>query len=74
MRHMRASTSDGSLRGSSTSGVYAADEADPSVKYVDHGDHFHLYLQVENAAEVAKALERRGVRLAKPVTGDLIVV
>ena len=44
------------------------DDADPSVKYVDHGDHFHLYLQVDNAAEVAKGLERKGVRLAKPVT------
>jgi catechol 2,3-dioxygenase-like lactoylglutathione lyase family enzyme len=44
------------------------DGADPSVEYVDQGDHFHLYLQVDNAAELAKALAGKGVRLAKPVT------
>ena len=44
------------------------DDADPSVKYVDDGDHFHLYLRVDDATEVAKELERKGLRLAKPVT------
>ena len=44
------------------------DAADPSVEYVDQGDHFHLYLEVDNAAEIAKALARQGVRLVKPVT------
>ncbi len=44
------------------------DAADPSVEYVDHGDHFHLYLEVDDAAEAAATLTRKGVRLAKPVT------
>jgi catechol 2,3-dioxygenase-like lactoylglutathione lyase family enzyme len=44
------------------------DDADPSVEYVDHGDHFHLYLEVDDASEAAAALARKGVRLAKPVT------
>jgi catechol 2,3-dioxygenase-like lactoylglutathione lyase family enzyme len=43
------------------------DSADPSVEYVDHGDHFHLYLEVEDANEAATALARKGVRLVKPV-------
>jgi catechol 2,3-dioxygenase-like lactoylglutathione lyase family enzyme len=43
------------------------DGADPSVEHVDQGDHFHLYLMVDNATEVAKALARKGVRLVKPV-------
>jgi catechol 2,3-dioxygenase-like lactoylglutathione lyase family enzyme len=44
------------------------DDADPSVEYVDQGDHFHLYLEVDNAAETAKELARKGVRLVRPVT------
>lgn len=41
---------------------------DPSVEYVDHGDHFHLYLNVDNATQVADALTRKGVQLVRPVT------
>ena len=44
------------------------DGADPSVEYVDEGDHFHLYLEVDDAGEVAKALARKGMRLTKPLT------
>ena len=44
------------------------DDVDPSVEYVDHGDHFHLYLEVDNAAEVADAVTRKGVRLVRAVT------
>ena len=44
------------------------DSPDPSVEYVDEGDHFHLYLQVDNATEVAAALALKGVRFHKPVT------
>jgi uncharacterized glyoxalase superfamily protein PhnB len=29
---------------------------------------YHLYLEVDDAAEVAQAMARKGVRLAKPVT------
>lgn len=44
------------------------DDADPSVEYVDHGDHFHLYLEVDNATEVAEAWVRKGVRLVSELT------
>jgi catechol 2,3-dioxygenase-like lactoylglutathione lyase family enzyme len=45
-----------------------ADTVDPSVEYVERGDHFHLYLEVDDAHEVAAALARKGVPLVKPVT------
>jgi catechol 2,3-dioxygenase-like lactoylglutathione lyase family enzyme len=44
------------------------DTAVPSVDYVDRGDHFHLYLEVDNAVEAAQAMSLKGVRLEKPVT------
>lgn len=44
-----------------------ADEPDPSIPYVEHGDHFHLYLEVESADEAAATLTSRGVRLVNPV-------
>ena len=44
------------------------DTADPSVEYVKRGDHFHLYLEVDNADEAAAALAGKGVRPVKPVT------
>ena len=43
------------------------DDPDPSVKYVADADHFHLYLEVDDAAAVADALARKGVPLVKPV-------
>jgi catechol 2,3-dioxygenase-like lactoylglutathione lyase family enzyme len=42
------------------------DVPDPSVEYVDHGDHFHLYLEVDDADEAAAELIRKGVRLEEP--------
>jgi catechol 2,3-dioxygenase-like lactoylglutathione lyase family enzyme len=44
------------------------DHTDPSVAYVDQGDHFHLYLEVDSATEVAQALAGKGVPLVKPLT------
>jgi catechol 2,3-dioxygenase-like lactoylglutathione lyase family enzyme len=44
------------------------DRADPSVEYVDQGDHFHLYLEVDSATAVAQALAGKGVPLVKPLT------
>lgn len=44
-----------------------ADEKDPSVEYVDHGDHFHLYFETDDAAASAHALKAAGVRLIKDV-------
>jgi len=38
------------------------DEKDPSIEFVDHGDHFHLYLETNDVAAAADALKRNGVR------------
>jgi catechol 2,3-dioxygenase-like lactoylglutathione lyase family enzyme len=42
-----------------------ADEKDPSIEFVDEGEHFHLYLETDDAAAAAEALKRNGVRLVK---------
>jgi catechol 2,3-dioxygenase-like lactoylglutathione lyase family enzyme len=43
------------------------DEPDPSVEYVDGGEHFHLYFETDDAVAAAAALRRRGVPLVKDV-------
>ena len=43
------------------------DEKDPSIEFVDKGEHFHLYLQTDDAAATADALKRIGVHLVKDV-------
>lgn len=43
------------------------DEPDPSIKYVDKGEHFHLYLETDDAAVAAEALKRNGVHLERDV-------
>ena len=43
------------------------DEKDPSIEFVDKGDHFHLYFNTDDAAASAQALRGRGVRLIKDV-------
>ena len=43
------------------------DEKDPSVDFVDKGEHFHLYFGTDDAAAAADALQRKGVRLVKDV-------
>ena len=43
------------------------DDKDPSIAFVDQGDHFHLYLETDDAAVAAAAFQRNGVRLAKDV-------
>ena len=43
------------------------DAPDPSVAFVDHGDHFHLYFGTNDVAGVATALKHHGVRLARDV-------
>ena len=44
-----------------------ADEKDPSIEFVDRGDHFHLYFDTDDAEATAEALKRAGVRLVKDV-------
>jgi len=43
------------------------DERDPSIEFVDRGDHFHLYLETDDVAAVAAALKRHRVPLVKDV-------
>jgi catechol 2,3-dioxygenase-like lactoylglutathione lyase family enzyme len=43
------------------------DEKDPSIEFVDEGEHFHLYLETDDAAAAAAALKANGVHLVKDV-------
>ena len=43
------------------------DEKDPSIKFVEDGEHFHLYLETTDVKATASALQQKGVRLVKDV-------
>lgn len=43
------------------------DATDPSIAYVDAGEHFHLYLQTDDVAALAQRLQSSGVALIKAV-------
>jgi len=43
------------------------DEKDPSIEYVEHGGHLHLYFEVDDVAAAAEALKRNGVQLVRDV-------
>ncbi len=43
------------------------DEKDPSIAFVEKGDHFHLYLDTDDADATAAALKGNGIRLVKDV-------
>jgi catechol 2,3-dioxygenase-like lactoylglutathione lyase family enzyme len=43
------------------------DQKDPSIDFVDEGDHFHLYLQTDDAAGTAQVLKEKGVPLVRDV-------
>jgi catechol 2,3-dioxygenase-like lactoylglutathione lyase family enzyme len=43
------------------------DEKDPSIPYVDEGEHFHLYLETNGIADFAAQLKANGVELVKDV-------
>ena len=43
------------------------DEKDPSIEFVAKGEHFHLYLETDDAEATADAFKRNGVRLVKAV-------
>jgi catechol 2,3-dioxygenase-like lactoylglutathione lyase family enzyme len=43
------------------------DEKDPSIAYVEHGGHLHLYLQTEGVAAAAARLKSLGVPLVEDV-------
>jgi len=43
------------------------DAPDPSVAFVEEGDHFHLYFETADVAGVAAELKRRGATLVRDV-------
>lgn len=43
------------------------DERDPSIPFVDHGDHFHLYIGTDDVVATAERLRQNGVRLEREV-------
>jgi catechol 2,3-dioxygenase-like lactoylglutathione lyase family enzyme len=43
------------------------DEPDPSIPFVDDGEHFHLYFQTEGVAAFADQLKTNGVDLVEDV-------
>jgi len=55
------------------------DEKDPSIEFVDHGDHFHLYFETSDIEAVAAGLKANGVTIEKDVhetawaTSELII-
>jgi catechol 2,3-dioxygenase-like lactoylglutathione lyase family enzyme len=43
------------------------DEPDPSIAFVEQGDHFHLYFESDDVSAVADTLKRNGVHLDRDV-------
>ena len=43
------------------------DAKDPSIQFVDEGEHFHLYLETSDVTAAAAALKANGVPLVKDV-------
>jgi catechol 2,3-dioxygenase-like lactoylglutathione lyase family enzyme len=43
------------------------DEKDPSIAYVDDGEHFHVYFETDDIANLAAQLKSNGVELVKDV-------
>ena len=44
-----------------------ADEKDPSIQFVNKGEHFHLYLETDDLPSAAATLEKNGVPFVKGV-------
>jgi catechol 2,3-dioxygenase-like lactoylglutathione lyase family enzyme len=53
--------------GSQSFHLKLVDERDPSIDFVDRGEHFHLYLETDDVAGTAAALRTHGVRFVKDV-------
>jgi len=47
------------------------DEKDPTIEFVDQGEHFHLYFETDDAAATADTLKRNGVQLVKSASDHL---
>jgi len=44
-----------------------ADVEDPSIAYVDEGEHFHLYFETKGIAELAETIKANGLSLVRDV-------
>jgi Glyoxalase/Bleomycin resistance protein/Dioxygenase superfamily len=44
-----------------------ADQKDPSIEFVEEGEHFHLYLETTDVKATANALKESGVPFVKDV-------
>ena len=44
-----------------------SDQKDPSIEFVDRGEHFHLYLETDDAVAAAQTLKNNGVPLVRDV-------
>jgi len=53
--------------GNSVFHLKLVDEKDPSIEFVDKGDHFHLYFWTDDIQATADMLHRNGVRLVTDV-------
>jgi catechol 2,3-dioxygenase-like lactoylglutathione lyase family enzyme len=47
------------------------DEKTPSIDFVDRGQHFHLYLETDDAHATAEAFGKKGIHLTKEVHDTL---
>ena len=43
------------------------DEKDPSIEFVEEGEHFHLYLEIDDVVAAAATLKENGVSLVRDV-------
>ena len=43
------------------------DEQDPSIPFVEHGGHLHLYVEIEDVTGFAEQLKSKGVTLVEDV-------
>jgi uncharacterized glyoxalase superfamily protein PhnB len=43
------------------------DQKDPSIEFVDGGEHFHLYFGTDDARAAADAFKKKGIHFVKDV-------
>jgi catechol 2,3-dioxygenase-like lactoylglutathione lyase family enzyme len=43
------------------------DSKDPSIDFVDRGEHFHLYFETDDARDTADAFKKKGIHLVRDV-------
>ena len=53
--------------GGQTFHLKLVDERDPSIDFVERGEHFHLYLETDDAVAAASSLKSKDVRFVKDV-------